>query len=197
MASDPRFLEAWVNRRDHRVFGCRLRPLSLWHLLALDAIDSPFAGFGDGAASTTDFLRAVAILATEPPETLEIHPEGIEPGIWLAFCAIPFTKKCRRANLQLKAYFSDFYSSVDVWNFTNGEGGGHRISAPWLLARAVFLMRHTNLSERRIWTAPIGQILNYAAAVEEQVTNNQVISTDEQAAMEEARAQEEAEHGRN
>ena len=61
------------------------------------------------------------------------------------------------------------------------------IAAPWMLAKAAFLLRHTHLEERRIWTAPIGQLLCYATAIEEQVTDAQVVTPEEHRAMAEQR----------
>ena len=54
MRSDPRFLEAWVNRRDHRVFGRRLHPLCLLDLVALEAVASPFLPDEDEEAADPD-----------------------------------------------------------------------------------------------------------------------------------------------
>jgi hypothetical protein len=180
MASDPRFLEAWVNRCDHRVLGHRLHPLCLLDMLTLDAIDSPF--IADGAvANESDFLLAVLLLS-RPHKSLEVNADlpvpTLRDRLRLRFCDMA------RENAALKAYFDDYYSTLEMWRPDTGD---KKCQAPWILGTAAFLLSQTNLSEWRIWTAPIGQMLCYANSLEEQLGGSQVVSMEELAEMEERR----------
>lgn len=186
MASDPRFLEAWVNRCDHRVLGHNLHPLCLLDLLTLDALDSPFVAEG-AQATSADFLLAVLILS-RPHSGIRVNP--VLPGptlrdrLRLRFCDLA------RENAALQAYFDDYYSTLEMWR---PNSDGKRCQSPWILGVVTFLLSHTTLTEERIWTAPIGQVLCYANSLEEQLSDSQVISPEEQEAM--ARMREEARHG--
>jgi hypothetical protein len=183
MASDPRFLEAWVNRIDHRVLGHRLHPLCLLDLLTLDALNSPFVG-ENPQFTTADFLIA-ALVCSRPIQTLEVNPEIPAPSLRdrlrLRFCDI------RQENEALKAYFDDYWSSLEMWQTRNDDGAKPPCNAPWILGHVTFLLNHTNLSEWRIWTAPVGQILCYANSLEEQLGGRSIVSEDERLMMEEAR----------
>lgn len=188
MAADPLFLEAWVNRQDHRIFGRRLEPLSLWHLLALDAIDSPFLPDGGDDATISDYLLAVAILSKKVPVDLQVDPEGIVPSRMSVLRAIPFGRKQKDANAKLRAYFDDYWSALQIW--PDGDESRTPIGAPWILAKVAFLLRNTNLTEHRIWSAPIGQILCYEAALLEQVASAKIVSMNDWETMREMQEKE-------
>jgi len=178
MSRDPRFLEAWVNRTDHRVFGRRLHPLCLLDLVALEAVDSPFLR-ENAAASRYDFWQAAEILS-RPIVTLEIEAR-IRPPNWLERFSL-YRVDLTAENTKLRAYFDDYWSTFEMWR---AEGDLSRCNAPWALSQATFLLAHTNLSEWRVWTAPIGQVLCYAAALEEQLSDkSHIVSTAELAQME-------------
>lgn len=188
MAADPLFLEAWVNRQDHRIFGRRLEPLSLWHLLALDAIDSPFLPDGDDEATISDYLLAAAILSKRVPHDLQIDPEKIAPSRMSIMRAIPFGLAQKKANAKLRAYFDDYWSALQIW--PDSDEPRVTIGAPWILAKVAFLLRNTNLSEYRIWSAPIGQILCYEAALLEQIGNAKIVSMNDWETMREMQEKE-------
>ncbi len=180
MASDPRFLEAWVNRSDHRVLGHRLHPLCFLDLLTLDAINSPFITTGascDGA----DFLLAVLLLS-RPHTSLEVNPTLPHPSLRdrlrLHCCDM------KRENAALQAYFDDYFSTLEMWR---PDSGDKKCQSPWILGTVCFLLSHTSLSEWRIWTGPIGQMLCYANGIEEQISSSQVVSLEEQELMKEMR----------
>lgn len=181
MPSDPRFLEAWVNRRDHRVLGRRLHPLSFLDLLALDAAGSPFMQPG-AHATIADFALVVELLS-RPHVSLDIDPDLPEPSLGLRF-RLRFCD-LQKENAALQAYFDDYFCTLEMWR---PEQDGKRCQAPWILATAAFLLAHTRLDEWRIWTGPVGQMLCYANAIEEQVGASQVVSLEEQLQMAEARA---------
>ncbi len=46
MPVDERFVEAFIHRPQHVVFGRRLRPFCLWHRLLLRTVDSPLLSAG-------------------------------------------------------------------------------------------------------------------------------------------------------
>lgn len=180
MPTDPRFLEAWVNRRDHRVLGRRLHPLCFLDLLALEAVGSPFI---DNSAEATpgDFAIAVQILS-RPHRALEIDATAPRPGLALAlrlrWCDLA------RENAALQAYFDDYFTALEMWR---PETTGKRCQAPWILGVVTFLLQHSRLDEWRVWTAPVGQMLCYANAIEEQAGESQVVSLAELEQMAAAR----------
>lgn len=173
MASDPRFLEAWVNRRDHRVLGHLLHPLCFLDLLTLDAIDSPLV-VEDGVVTESDFLLAVLLLS-RPHRDLEINPIMPHPTLRDRLRLRCCDTKSEVA--ALKAYFDDYYSVLEMWREPND---GKKCQAPWILGTVTFLLSHTRLSEWRIWTGPVGQMLAYAASAEEQLGSSQIVSMEEQ-----------------
>ena len=174
---DPRFLEPWVNRADHRVFGRKLHPLCFLDVLALSAINSPFMVGEHGDADLTDFIIAVEILA-RPIRSLEVSDRiGCVPKWRALWCAFYDLKK---ANAQLQAYFDDYFTTIEM---LRGTDGGKKLGAPWILSHATFLLHNTTLDERRIWTAPIGQMMCYSAALEEQLSSAEVINSEELDAM--------------
>lgn len=178
MASDPRFLEAWVNRCDHRVLGHRLHPLCFLDLLTLDAINSPFV-VADAEATEADFLLAVLLLS-RPHTSLEVNPSLPNPSLRdrlrIRYCDF------EHENAALQAYFEDYFSTLEMWRPSTSD---KQCNAPWILGTATFLLANTNLSEWRIWTAPVGQMLCYANALEEQLGGSQVVSLEEQLRIEE------------
>lgn len=178
---DPRFLEAWVNRADHRVFGRKLHPLCYLDLLALGAVNSPFLPGAEEERTATDYYVAVQILSRRI-KSLEITDRIGRVG--LVRCYLYSRYDLNEANAALQAYFDDYFTTLEMWR---PEAGGGRCGAPWLLAQVTFLLMHTNLTERQIWTAPAGQMMCYGAAVEEQLSSSQVVSEEEREAMEEMR----------
>ena len=180
MSSDPRFLEAWVNHAGHRVFGRKLHPLCFLDLVALEVVDSPFLPGSKNRACATrhDFNLAVHILSA-PIKSLELSDRIARPSLVsrMVFSRYDLAK----ANAALQAYFDDYFTTLEMWR---EPSAGKSCQAPWVLAQAAFLMQHTSLSEWRIWTAPIGQMLCYCAALEEQLSQSQVVSPEERKIME-------------
>lgn len=56
------FLESLLHA-EHRVLGFRLRPFCAWHLIALDACGSPFAGAGEFGETVEDQFAALLLAA--------------------------------------------------------------------------------------------------------------------------------------
>lgn len=193
MSSDPRFLEAWVNRAAHRVFGRKLHPLCFLDLLALEVVESPFCPGSLADPTVHDFHIAVHILAT-PIGSLEISDRIASVPSWrkLLYSAYDLGT----ANRQLQAYFTDYFTTLEMWRM---DDVGKSCQAPWILSQVTFLLQHTSITERRVWTAPVGQMLCYAAALEEQLSSSQIVSEEEREAMREMRerAKEANHHARS
>lgn len=181
MSTDPRFLEAWVNRAGHRVFGRKLHPLCFLDMLALEAVESPFLPGSLADPKEADFHLAIHLLS-QPIRSLEISDRIAELPWWRRFVYARYD--LGKANAQLQSYFNDYFTTLEMWR---ADDVGKSCQAPWILSQVTFLLQHTNLSERDIWTRPIGQMMCYASALEEQLSSSQVISPEEQEAMQELR----------
>lgn len=66
MAIDPVFAAAYIdNDTKHRILGRSLKPFSLWHLLLLQTIESPFVTPGKEGVTLRDLKTAVGICSLE------------------------------------------------------------------------------------------------------------------------------------
>lgn len=174
---DEYFLEAWVNRR-HSLCGRTLHPFCLHDILALEAIESPLCQIWNGKArriAITDLVLASLICSGEHEQWLD----RISSRTGLAWHR--FRTLWRSAIFQVELsrfefYVADHLSGPEVWSDSSGSG---TINAPWLLAKATYLMRNTSLTRTEVWTRPIGEILWYAAAVSEQMGGANILSESE------------------
>lgn len=168
----PRFAEAWINY-PWRVCRRWLPAYSLHAHLMLCAVRSPlaFEVLPEGYRITwEDLWEAVAAVCTPPGAPL-VYPSG-----WRCV----FTQRLHRLDLArevaaFRAWQNDYLSAPDVFCT---EGDGRELTAPGILARAVFLQRHLHLSSAEVWTMPIGQALWLHAATLEQI--NEKVSLLEQ-----------------
>jgi hypothetical protein len=185
---DQRFYEAWFNT-EHKVLGRRLHPFSLQDALILSLAESPFLlGTEDEGLSygLTDLQVAVTICST-PAEIFLGARLTRTWGTWLRQAC--WTERCKRMDLEEQCqrfvcYIDDYNSAPELWHDEDDAGDGE-LSAPWVLANAVFLIRHTTFTPGEAWTMPLGKALWYCATLSEQLgAKIQFVSEDEQAGLE-------------
>lgn len=164
---DERFAEAWVNR-DHVVARARLRPFSQWHVLQLSLLRNPLV---QEELRPTEIVRwehlwqAVAVCQTQYGE----RPKFLS-GFRAAFRQALFRLDLAREVAAFRAYQADFYTVPEL---TVEETPNERaLTAPGMLARVVFVMRHLGgFSHDELWSMPVGQLLWIEATLSEQISD--------------------------
>lgn len=183
-----RFAEAWINR-PHRVCGRRLDPFCLHHVLLLDVLANPLGAAAVGSdekISWGDLFQAV-VICTAPYEADVRIPRAMllwHVRIWFLRLVHWIYRRpgtalewnCRA----FRTYQNDYESQPDLFF----DGKVEPLTAPSVLAKAVFMQMHLHLDERRIFTMPIGKALfSYAAAVE-QLSSARLLESAEKDIME-------------
>lgn len=166
------FYESRIHR-GHKVLGFRLRPLCLLDLVALEAIGSPFAA-GGRVPTGADLATAVRLLSRPHRDDLSIDADALKPSrlLRMRLRLADVTIELRKFN----AYLDDHFTPVATWR-ERGEGGrGNPLGSPWIQTLATFVSRETSMTQREIWTGPIGHVLWLAASVEEQMSDARVSS---------------------
>lgn len=178
---DRRFLEAWMNRADHRVCGRRLRPYCFQYALTLQLLKNPFV-VGAEVIGWADLFRAVAVCRARF-EQLPSFPSNLSlvwyvttrRFLWWLTRGRLGTTFAREA-AAFRAYQNDYLSEPDLFF----ENEGRELTAPIMLARAVYLMRVCSIPEERVWMMPIGKALwTYATALEQDQAGVSLLDEDE------------------
>lgn len=171
----PSFAEAWINF-SHTVCGVRLPAYSLHTHLMLAVLENPLGieELPEGFQLTwEDLWEAIAAVTTPYGGSIQF------PSAWR--CVL--RQRWRRLNLaeevaKFRAWQNDYLSTPQVFC---SEGDGRPLTAPGILARAIFLQRHLHLSDERVWTMPIGQAMWMHAATLEQINDNVSLLEDNEA----------------
>jgi hypothetical protein len=183
---DARFAESWFNA-DHRVLGRWLHPFCLEDALILSVAESPFILAVDSRInySLADLQLAVHICSR--PASVFTCAQFTQSW-WARLLTAIRSLRCRtEVGLRIECqrfvnYIDDYYATPGVWH---GEGG-QSLNAPWILGTVTFLISHTTFRPREVWTMPIGQAFWIAAVLEEQMSPEvQIVSEEESAAMRE------------
>ncbi|MDF3056803.1 MAG: hypothetical protein K0R17_1018 [Rariglobus sp.] len=183
---DRRFLEAWLNRDDHRSCGQRLRPYCFQYALTLQLLKNPFV-VGAELIGWADLFRAIAVCRA-PFEKLPRFPSDIRLAWYVTSRRFlwwlsrgRFGTTFAREAAAFRAYQNDYQSNPDLFF----ENEGRELTAPIMLARAVYLMRVCGLPEERVWMMPIGKALwTYAAALEQDQSGVSLLDEEEGDLME-------------
>ena len=138
-------------------------------MLLLEGLDSPFEHLQQPGLSLTagDLLLALRVCARArfPFRHVDVRPTWRDRlATWwlhrsperLAHALTLFIRWRRECSLR-----------PEFWQ-DEGDVTGGGLTAPHQLARAVKLLRVTNLSEERIWTMSVGALAWYDGAVDEQ-----------------------------
>jgi hypothetical protein len=153
---DDRFLGVFF-ARPRRVLGRLLKPFSMRHRLALEAIGSPFVNPGS-RATAVDLILAVRICSLDDP--LEAV-SGSSFSDWFAGV------KMRRRPGLLEFHSAAFADYVEEFStppslFFEPKGGGGK-GVHWTLTVATALIE-AGFDEERVWTMPEGLAVWYYVA---------------------------------
>ena len=149
--------ESFLNAQ-HRIYGLRMRPLSLGHAFALEALGNPFY---HGELGGADELRLAAWICSRPPLAL---PEtiGWRHSLW----RWGTDKADFNAEVAAwRAYVADYVAPPQLWNKAPkaGENRHEPSKIPANLSTVVRLMR-LGMSEQQAWATPVGVAAWYEAA---------------------------------
>jgi hypothetical protein len=173
--------ESFLNA-PHKICGLRMRPLSLGHSFALEAIGSPFY---HGELGSEADLRLAAWICSRPPLALP-QMDGWRCRLW----------KCRKLDFvaevaRWKTYVADYCAPPQMWNKAPKPGAErHEPSAiPSGIATVVRLMR-LGMTEEQAWATPVGAATWYEAAAYETESGSRldIVSDSERLAIARAKA---------
>jgi hypothetical protein len=189
--------EAIIHRRVHRVLGRRLPPLSLRHLLILDALDSPLAAYrapraveagapDPGPALTPpDILLAVDVCQCRSDQQLAAvidPPRG--PRAWVHQLRRRWLLARRQdwwleQLLHWSAYWEDFM--VPPHLMPSGKKSSRQIQLPWQLMVAAALIRR-GIPSAEAWWMPAGEALWLDLAMRDDEGAEYALMTDQRRA---------------
>jgi hypothetical protein len=149
--------ESFLNT-EHRVCGLRMKPLSVGHAFALEAIGNPFY---HGKLGTPEELRMAAWICSRAPLALP-QTSGWRCRLWR------WRTKKTNFNTEIarwKTYVADYVAPPQFWNKSPkaGEQRAEPSRIPNNLLTVVKLMR-LGMSEERAWATPVGVASWYEAA---------------------------------
>ena len=155
---DSNLIEAFWHS-DHKVYGRRLKPLTLRHAFVLASADNPLVT-GSRAVTREDTLQAVEICSREATFFLR----GKSPS-WLArqittFFAITDPKGPEK----FAAYLSDYCTSPKVWK----SEGGSAVKSHFTVATVAGLCQWLGIDVDRAWEMTLGEANFLIAAAIEQ-----------------------------
>lgn len=182
--------EAFLNA-EHRVCGLTMRPLSLGHAFALEAVGNPFY---HGKVGTLDQLRAAAWTCAQPVFAMP-KVRGWRYKLWR------WGTEKSDFSLEIaawKTYVADYVAPPQLWN-KQPKAGEKRLDPsriPSNLATVVRLMR-LGMTEERAWATPVGVAAWYEAAAfeSEHGTRLDIVSDGERLAMMRAKLNREVGRG--
>lgn len=177
-----KFLEAFINTK-HRVLGQNLRPFCLAHLLYFIATDSPVLKmiFGEKVELSRRDIELAIWICSRTPE--QIFSADVNAGFFRRMrMRIGNFKKAQIAFL---AYLKDYATLPIMWE--DEKESGMSLGSPWILTRATFLLKETNLTESQIWGMPFGKLFWYTASLCELMGGAKVMSDEEERAIDELR----------
>jgi hypothetical protein len=153
---DERFAEAFLNEVGHRVLGKRLRPLSLWHQLQLEYVNSPFLTGAE--IGLMDIEIATRICQSVFPHKVVLPTiKGLKKWLFLA-------RHCRRKLAQevrlFEAYYLDYAAPPKYWP---NDSAPRERQIDEVLELVWYLCRRTGWRPEYVWNLPLGQAHWYQA----------------------------------
>ena len=149
---DERFAQAFLHNPHHKVLGKELSPVSLWHKLQLEYVNSPV--MSGGSVSVSDLILAVEICRTQFPvmATLNVPKRGLRRTLWLLWA--------ERVNMprEMKSftdYCEDYCSMPKIEMAKKGE----KVPDMDYCLSDVALYRKMSGSPRdETWNIPLGEL---------------------------------------
>ena len=152
MALDRVFAAAYIdNEIRHRIFGRTLKPFSLWHLLLLQTIDSPFVT--NGEITLFDLKTAVGICCLRYRQSRVKRP---------VFPLLLTLKGLEKAVARFMIYVGDYLNRPEYTIQQVDFKGPRYVGMPTTPAPPVVVVAHraargANLPVTTIWDMPIGE----------------------------------------
>lgn len=183
-----RFARACVPPRT-LVFGFRLQPLTVGHIVLLTAIGSPWGWRGsaeietDEAPTIGELLLVVWIIA-RPWREAEREINGLRMRWQLrikARAARWFPRHLNKAIFVLNRYFTSAWRSPEFWE--DKSKAGAKSALPGLLALLLALVKHYHLTPSEVWDMQLSQALWMMAVLAEHENPGKMISDTEFALM--------------
>ena len=156
--------ESFLNA-NHRIYGLRMRPLSLGHAFALEALGSPFYF---GKLGTEQELRLAVWVCAHFPLAVP-QASGLRYRLWLRLTRkMDFDRQASRWSV----YAADYVAPPQMWEKTEQKPVDYKPSRiPSSVASVVRLMR-LGMTEKQAWATPVGAASWYEAAMFEAETGN-------------------------
>jgi hypothetical protein len=178
------FHEAWLHK-EHIVCGRKLQPYSASHVLALSAVQSPFAVGGGGkteGVTPRTLILACKIAASRDPLNARLNVT-VWDKLWylrLRFSPRLFLEQVEAFN----AYIVDYFTLPETWKPAEDEDEifeqAQHVRGPWLLTRVASIISQTSISLKEAMSMPLGQIFWLDAALAE-LKGGDVFAEDEEA----------------
>ena len=160
MALCKKFAEAWINS-EHKVFGYKLKPFSLWHKFLLQVYENPLIEGSSKSRDITinDMVSAVQIFRLSYPQTPSPNKTWIKIRFFLRSWDV------QKEVVGLRDFFNDFLSFPEFWEKQKDKtedivkGGG---GPPDVLSTASSCMSF-GFKEKEAWDMPIGKAYWYSS----------------------------------
>ena len=157
---DESFGEAFINGR-HWIAGRLLRPFCAWHLVLLQALQSPYLkAKPDGppiAVTSHDLLTTVGICSLRFGKNNVRRPRN--PISWLSCRSETAFEK---TNDRLLEYIGDYLQKPDFTvHVAEDQEGPKRGQPPEIFQAVCDVIRYTGWYEAKVWEMPIGSLYWY------------------------------------
>lgn len=151
--------EAAFNRR-HRILWFRLTPYCADHLMALDAINSPYSK-DNSRADAQDLIEAIRVCSRK-----ELHQAiGFSFDGWIAIQLLRSKWLLTRCAFKFAEYLADYNAYPEFWEQSNMDGANisKTISGYPILARVLSVIKNSKggIGEARAWQMPVGLLVWY------------------------------------
>jgi hypothetical protein len=155
MIIDNTFAAAYVdNNIRHRIFGRRLLPFSMWHLLLMQVLESPFVKEGD--VSLHDLKNAISIC------TLRYRNSKIRrPFLPLFLKQKPLEKAVKRFLNYLGDYISKPEYTIVPWSIKEEDQLRPTLpvtDAPQVIVKVFQAAHALRMPVNEVWDIPIGEV---------------------------------------
>ena len=149
---DESFIEAFVSKPGgHRVLGKRLKPMSTWHVLQLQYVQSPLAA--GGPVAWADLWLAVRICRTSFPESVHAVP--------MASLRLRWARGWRRLSREVaafEAYAGDYMSNPEIQSEQTDTKSMRLPDLDNLLQEVAMYRKMSACPREEAWNVPVGEL---------------------------------------
>jgi hypothetical protein len=165
-----------------RVFGCKLKPVTLGHVLLLHRIESPLVC--DGSIQFGDVYLAAEILKRNTADAKRAI-EGEWLARWMRFTGPYLLTRFKPWEMQgaiVDAHLASAFAQPTIWKKDNGVTNNDPGGVPWLLERKVLLMDWLHKTEAEALNTPLAEA-TWELTVAAEIRGNVKIVSDLEKAM--------------